>query len=202
MKKILSKKMYRAFALLLAFTVAVTCGSVPVMADSGYDADDDYGPVSDTQSSEALEEMAKQSKIFNEETDLHIEESRAAAEAEASSYDAYTDDTAGSSAISAVDGDEYEMNEEGQAAPGAEEEGAESVPEGYKAVYDRATLEAVKADPAGKYFMTADIDLAGEEWTPIADFTGVFDGNEHKISGLRVTDTENGRNGGLFDVIE
>ena len=206
MKKILSKKMYRAFALLLAFTVAVTCGSVPVMADSGEAADDGCGPVSDTQSSEALKEMAEQSKIFNEETDLHIEESRAAAEAEASGNDA-ADVYAGEngSAVSISDGENNEgdeVSEEDQAAPGAEEEAGESVPDGYTAVYDRATLESVKKDPAGQYFMTADIDLGGEEWAPIADLTGVFDGNGHKISGLRVTDTENGRNGGLFDVIE
>ena len=206
MKKILSKKMYRAFALLLAFTVAVTCGSVPVMADSGEAADDGCGPVSDTQSSEALKEMAEQSKIFNEETDLHIEESRAAAEAEASGNDA-ADVYAGEngSAVSISDGEnneDDEVSEEDQAAPGAEEEAGESVPDGYTAVYDRATLESVKKDPAGQYFMTADIDLGGEEWTPVADFAGVFDGNGHKISGLRVTDTENGRNGGLFDVIE
>ena len=50
----------------------------------------------------------------------------------------------------------------------------------------------------GKYFMlTADIDLQGDEWTPIGNpttyadgrrkyFSGTFDGNGHKITGLNI----------------
>ena len=55
---------------------------------------------------------------------------------------------------------------------------------------------------AGKYFkLTSDIDLNNEEWTPIGDyykeFCGVFDGDNHTISNLRVT--AGGRNAyGLF----
>ena len=55
---------------------------------------------------------------------------------------------------------------------------------------------------AGKYFkLTSDIDLNNEEWTPIGDyykeFCGVFDGDGHTISNLRVT--AGGRNAyGLF----
>ncbi len=45
---------------------------------------------------------------------------------------------------------------------------------------------------AGKYFkLTSDINLNNEEWTPIGDyykeFCGVFDGDNHTISNLRVT---------------
>ena len=57
---------------------------------------------------------------------------------------------------------------------------------------------------AGKYFkLTADIDLAGEDWNPIGSmsgdhgsFKGVFDGGDHTISNLKVEQAGNGI--GLF----
>ncbi|MBO5135301.1 MAG: hypothetical protein J6C15_09150 [Bacteroidaceae bacterium] len=57
---------------------------------------------------------------------------------------------------------------------------------------------------AGKYFkLTADIDLAGENWNPIGSmsgdhgsFKGVFDGGDHTISNLKVEQAGNGI--GLF----
>lgn len=57
---------------------------------------------------------------------------------------------------------------------------------------------------AGKYFkLTADIDLAGENWNPIGSmsgdhgsFKGVFDGGKHTISNLKVEQAGNGI--GLF----
>ena len=56
----------------------------------------------------------------------------------------------------------------------------------------------------GKYFkLTADIDLAGEDWNPIGSmsgdhgsFKGVFDGGDHTISNLKVEQAGNGI--GLF----
>ena len=44
----------------------------------------------------------------------------------------------------------------------------------------------------GKFVMlTADIDLAQEDWTPISKFNGTFDGDNHKISNLWVTGSGN-----------
>jgi len=62
---------------------------------------------------------------------------------------------------------------------------------GWTAISDRAGLEAITNDLRGKYFLTADIDLSGEEWVPIgADdtdpFTGTFDGQGHVISNMTI----------------
>ena len=43
-----------------------------------------------------------------------------------------------------------------------------------------------------------DIDLGGEQWTPIANYTGTFDGNGKTVSGLNVKDVVNA---GLFDTL-
>ncbi len=70
-------------------------------------------------------------------------------------------------------------------------------------------LAAINQNPAGHYVLTADIDLAGQEWTPIgayapsgeseeeqeipsADyaFTGTFDGQGHTISNLVINQPE------------
>ena len=50
-------------------------------------------------------------------------------------------------------------------------------------------LDTVRENLAGHYNLSADIDLSGyEEWKPIGTtenpFTGVFDGNQHEITGL------------------
>lgn len=39
------------------------------------------------------------------------------------------------------------------------------------------------------YKLTDDIDLGGREWTPIAYFYGVLDGNGHTISNFKITDS-------------
>ncbi len=51
-----------------------------------------------------------------------------------------------------------------------------------------------------KYFaLQTNLDISGKVWRPISDFTGVFDGNNHKISGLR-SNVVNGTlpGGGIF----
>jgi len=63
----------------------------------------------------------------------------------------------------------------------------------------------------GKYALMTDIDLKGEEWTPIGDnstnsdasqFTGTFDGNGKKITGLYINDTSSSLvNAGLFGYV-
>lgn len=51
---------------------------------------------------------------------------------------------------------------------------------------------------SGYYRLAADIDLNGEPWTPIKSFSGVFDGNGHKITGLRVNSSTG--SAGLFAI--
>ncbi|MBQ7821026.1 MAG: dockerin type I repeat-containing protein [Clostridia bacterium] len=62
-------------------------------------------------------------------------------------------------------------------------------PDGFTAVTTADELAGVSAD--GSYILLADIDLSGTAFTPIGStsspFTGVFDGNGHKITGLDIT---------------
>ena len=68
-------------------------------------------------------------------------------------------------------------------------------------------LAAINENPSGHYILTADIDLAGAEWTPIgafvmgggeegevpdltAAFTGTFDGQGHTIRNLAINQPE------------
>lgn len=48
--------------------------------------------------------------------------------------------------------------------------------------------------------LLTDIDLRGESWTPIKDFTGIFEGGSHTISNLTVTDASDAA--GLFGTIK
>lgn len=47
-------------------------------------------------------------------------------------------------------------------------------------------LELVRAVPNGNYQLGCDLDLTGVTWAPIANFSGVLEGNNHKISNLTV----------------
>ena len=90
----------------------------------------------------------------------------------------------------------------------------ETVPEGYTAIATPEDLWLIRNDMAGNYILTADIDLtealaeggslynADSAWIPLGydsssstDFTGILDGNGHKIYGLKCT----GARGGLID---
>lgn len=51
----------------------------------------------------------------------------------------------------------------------------------------REDLLKIAENPGGSYVLTADIDLGGEEWTPIP-FSGTFDGAGHTIGNLTVTE--------------
>ena len=53
-------------------------------------------------------------------------------------------------------------------------------------IYTAEELRAVALDPTGSYALGADLDLSGEDWTPLA-FAGRFDGRGHTIYNLRVT---------------
>lgn len=63
--------------------------------------------------------------------------------------------------------------------------------EDYTAVSTKEELAGL-ANQAGKYVLTSDIDLSGEAWTSIANFSGTLDGNFHKITGLTGGDNCNG----------
>jgi len=62
-------------------------------------------------------------------------------------------------------------------------------------VNDYAGLQAIGG--SGHYNITGDIDLTGETWTPIANFSGVIEGNDKTISNLTITGTSDYR--GLFN---
>ena len=74
------------------------------------------------------------------------------------------------------------------------------IPDGYTEISDRASLEAITLAPDGKYFLTVDLSLGEEDFTPLCTedepFTGIFDGNGHTVYGMSVSSPE--RAGGLF----
>ena|GEM_PF-2187015 len=63
-------------------------------------------------------------------------------------------------------------------------------------ISNREDLEKIANNLGGKYHLTNNIDLSGAEWAPIGDnstnsntsrFSGVFDGQGHVISNLKIT---------------
>ena len=82
---------------------------------------------------------------------------------------------------------------------------------GYYAIADKEDLQAFAAKVnAGEKdinaVLTADIDMTGEDWTPIGDtndgYTGTFDGNGHKISKLVCERTGDKQVSGLFALLK
>ena len=59
-----------------------------------------------------------------------------------------------------------------------------------KPISTKEDLKAIANDLDGDYILTKDIDISGENWTPIGTieepFTGTLDGNGHTISGLTI----------------
>ena len=49
-----------------------------------------------------------------------------------------------------------------------------------------ADLDLVRQNPNGVYTLTADLDLAGVDFTPLPNFYGTFDGNGHVVRNVRV----------------
>lgn len=58
--------------------------------------------------------------------------------------------------------------------------------ENYKYVADRKGLESINNNPSDNYFIVNDISLAGEQWVPIQNFSGVLDGGNHSITGMTI----------------
>lgn len=74
---------------------------------------------------------------------------------------------------------------------------AEPDREGWTAVSSAEELAAISNNLSGKYYLTANIDLTGKNWTPIGmyfykPFTGEFDGNGYVIKGLSITNSTKG----------
>ena len=69
---------------------------------------------------------------------------------------------------------------------------------------ETVTIDGIDYEFAAEanYQLTADIDLAGSNWTPIAvEVKGIFDGNGHKISNLTISeDAPTTKEFGLFSV--
>lgn len=58
---------------------------------------------------------------------------------------------------------------------------------GFTPISDRAGLEAIAADPQGKYVLTRHIDLSDAPWSPIP-FSGVLDGNGYAIYNVTIVE--------------
>lgn len=70
---------------------------------------------------------------------------------------------------------------------------------GYYQISTAEDLRVVAKHPDKKYVLVQDIDMSGEDWTPVTDFSGEFDGNRKTISNLTITSTGNGgKDMGLF----
>lgn len=62
-------------------------------------------------------------------------------------------------------------------------------------IYTRAELDAIRNNPGGSYILMNDIDLSGENWTPIPQFWGTLDGNGHSIDNMTIiNENSNNRN--------
>lgn len=63
-----------------------------------------------------------------------------------------------------------------------------------------ADLKTIANKPKGNYILGADIDLSGENWTPLV-FEGTFIGNGYSIKNLTITSFST-KNVGLFDTVK
>ena len=69
---------------------------------------------------------------------------------------------------------------------------------GYKAIANLQDINAVTNDAAGKYVLVNDVDLNGRTGAIATDFTGVFDGNGHKLSNAKLAHPNNNNSYSLF----
>lgn len=96
-------------------------------------------------------------------------------------------------------------------ASAAQENENTDIPAGYTPIYTIADLAGINSNPAGKYILMNDIDMTketspggtwdtGHGWTPLDEFSGVFDGNGHYIIGMHIYGKYHG-NIGLFSKV-
>lgn len=74
-------------------------------------------------------------------------------------------------------------------------------------IYTREDLEAIASNLGGNYILMNDIDLSKSNWAPLGKtnaeaFTGKFNGNGHKIIGMKLVSSETGGYLGFFGVIK
>lgn len=86
---------------------------------------------------------------------------------------------------------------------GCAKETEEAFPQDWIRIENRQQLMefAQNPQPGKTYVLTQNIDLGGEEWTPIAKFSGNFNGNNKTISNFTIREAVDG-NAGFFAVID
>jgi len=57
-------------------------------------------------------------------------------------------------------------------------------------IYTADDLRAINNDTAGRYYLANDINLDGEQWTPIWYFSGILDGMGHKIYNYMISSSD------------
>lgn len=71
------------------------------------------------------------------------------------------------------------------------------IPTGYTPIYTISDLAGINSNPSGKYILMNDIDMTeetsqggswstGHGWTPLNTFSGILDGNGHRIIGMHI----------------
>ena len=59
-----------------------------------------------------------------------------------------------------------------------------------KPISNAEELRAIGDNSTGKFYLTNDINLGGEVWTPLVDFVGEFDGRGYKIYDFVISETK------------
>ena len=156
--------------LSLALSAALVAGTFAVpWTASAEDADADDSAVYGVTAEEESGEDMTELENMAEQTELKIEKDKETATL--LSLENISD---------AEEGTEVTVNEDGATE-----------------ISDAEGLKRIAAAPDGDYILTADIDLGGENWTPIPEFTGTLDGDGYTIKNLTVRDA----GGGLFSTL-
>lgn len=73
---------------------------------------------------------------------------------------------------------------------------------GYSFISNIEELNSIRNNLSGKYLLSRDIDFNGSNWTPISNFSGIFDGGCYTISNANIGNVASGLNvyAGLFGV--
>lgn len=69
-------------------------------------------------------------------------------------------------------------------------------------IYSAAGLYYIAENPALSYELTADIDLGGAVWTPVAGFSGSLNGNGYTVSSFTVDSSVGGNMGFFADTLQ
>ena len=59
--------------------------------------------------------------------------------------------------------------------------------DGVQEIYTVAGLQQLREQPDADYMLAVDLDLEGADWTPVANFSGSFNGNGKTISNFTIT---------------